>query len=33
LTHDKLNHRVEIVSGVRASECATLLQAFFATRR
>lgn len=33
LTHDKLNHQVEIVSGVLASECASLLQAFFAARR
>ena len=28
-----LNHRVEVVSGVLAAECAQLLQAFFAARR
>ncbi|HMD38374.1 MAG TPA: tRNA adenosine(34) deaminase TadA [Candidatus Acidoferrum sp.] len=33
LTHDKLNHQVDVVSGVRADECAALLQAFFAARR
>jgi tRNA(adenine34) deaminase len=28
-----LNHRVEVVSGILAAECAQLLQAFFAARR
>jgi len=28
-----LNHRVEVVSGVLAAECAQLLQSFFAARR
>lgn len=29
----RLNHRAEVVSGVRAEECATLLREFFAARR
>ena len=29
----RLNHRPEVVSGVRAQECAALLDAFFAARR
>ena len=33
LTHDKLNHQVEVVSGVLAKESADLLQSFFAARR
>jgi tRNA(adenine34) deaminase len=33
LSHDKLNHQVEVVSGVLAKDCATLLQSFFAARR
>jgi tRNA(adenine34) deaminase len=33
LTHDQLNHQVEIVSGVIAKDCANLLQSFFAARR
>ena len=33
LTHDKLNHQVEIVSGVLAGECAAVLRSFFAARR
>lgn len=33
LTSTALNHQVEIVSGVLAAECASLLQAFFAARR
>lgn len=33
LTNDKLNHQVEVVSGVLASESAAVLQAFFAARR
>lgn len=30
---DRLNHRIEVSSGVRASESASLLQEFFRTRR
>lgn len=30
---DLLNHRLEVVEGVLAAECAGLLQAFFASRR
>jgi len=33
LTSPKLNHRVEVVSGVLAAESASLLQWFFASRR
>jgi tRNA(adenine34) deaminase len=33
LNHPKLNHQVEIVSGVRAGDCARLLQAFFRRKR
>jgi tRNA(adenine34) deaminase len=33
LTSPKLNHRVEVVSGVLAAESVALLQAFFASRR
>lgn len=33
LTHPKLNHRVEVSSGVLAGECAGILQSFFAARR
>ncbi len=33
LSHPRLNHQVEVVSGVLASECATLIQSFFAERR
>ena len=33
LTSPKLNHRVEVVSGVLAAESASLLQSFFASRR
>ena len=29
----RVNHRVEVVGGVREAECAALLAAFFATRR
>jgi tRNA(adenine34) deaminase len=29
----KLNHRIEVVGGVRAEQCATLLKEFFAGRR
>jgi tRNA(adenine34) deaminase len=30
---DRLNHRIEVVSGVRADECRLLLQDFFRSRR
>jgi tRNA(adenine34) deaminase len=33
LSDPRLNHRVEIVSGVLAEECASVLQTFFANRR
>jgi tRNA(adenine34) deaminase len=33
LTSSKLNHRVEVTSGVLASDAASLLQSFFASRR
>ena len=33
LTSSKLNHRVEVSSGVLASDSASLLQSFFASRR
>ena len=33
LNHPNLNHRVEVVSGVLASECAETLRAFFRRRR
>jgi tRNA(adenine34) deaminase len=33
LTHPRLNHRVEVTAGVLASDCASLLQSFFAARR
>jgi tRNA(adenine34) deaminase len=33
LNDSRLNHSLEITPGVRAEECATLLQAFFASRR
>jgi tRNA(adenine34) deaminase len=33
LSHPRLNHRPEVVSGVLADESAALLQAFFASRR
>jgi tRNA(adenine34) deaminase len=29
----RLNHRVEVIPGVRSQECAALLDAFFASRR
>jgi len=32
-TDTRLNHRVEVTGGVRASECAAVLQAFFAALR
>lgn len=33
LTDPRLNHRVEVASGIREAECAALLQDFFARRR
>jgi tRNA(adenine34) deaminase len=33
LEHSTLNHRVEVASGVLATECAVLLQSFFAGKR
>ena len=33
LNHPKLNHQVEIVSGVLADDCAAILQEFFRARR
>ena len=33
LTDPRLNHRVEVVSGIREEECAALLRDFFARRR
>jgi tRNA(adenine34) deaminase len=33
LAEERLNHRPEVLRGVRAQECADLLRAFFAARR
>jgi tRNA(adenine34) deaminase len=33
LRHPRLNHRPEVLAGVRASDCAGLLQQFFGERR
>jgi tRNA(adenine34) deaminase len=33
LSHPRVNHRVEVTTGVLASECAMVIQAFFAERR
>ncbi len=33
LRHPKLNHRPEVQGGVRAAECAALLESFFKSRR
>ena len=33
LNHPQLNHRVEVVSGIRAEECSAQLSKFFRTRR
>jgi tRNA(adenine34) deaminase len=33
LTDPRLNHRVDVVSGIREEECASLLRDFFAQRR
>jgi tRNA(adenine34) deaminase len=33
LSHPRLNHQVEVTSGVLAADCAAIIQAFFAARR
>ena len=33
LNHPRLNHRVEVTSGVLSGRCAELLQSFFRARR
>jgi len=33
LRHPRLNHRPEVMSGVREEECAALVRAFFQARR
>lgn len=33
LTNEKLNHQVEVVAGILATDCAAVLQSFFASRR
>jgi tRNA(adenine34) deaminase len=33
LSHPKLNHQVEVTAGALATECAAVMQAFFAERR
>jgi tRNA(adenine34) deaminase len=33
LSHPRLNHQVEVASGVLAADCAAILQSFFAERR
>jgi tRNA(adenine34) deaminase len=33
VTDSRLNHQVDVTSGIMASECAAILQAFFAARR
>ena len=33
LQHPKLNHRCEVVRGIREGECAEMLKAFFRERR
>jgi tRNA(adenine34) deaminase len=33
LSHPDLNHRVQVTSGVLASDCSNVIQTFFATRR
>jgi tRNA(adenine34) deaminase len=33
LSHERLNHQVEMSSGILREECASVLQAFFASRR
>ena len=33
LSHSRLNHQVEVTSGVLAADCAAVIQSFFAERR
>src|SRR5882762_3966214 len=33
LSHPRLNHQVEVTSGILAADCAAILQSFFAARR
>jgi tRNA(adenine34) deaminase len=33
LSHPRLNHQVEVTSGVLAADCAAIIQSFFAARR
>jgi tRNA(adenine34) deaminase len=33
LSHARLNHQVQVTSGVLSSECAAVIQSFFASRR
>jgi tRNA(adenine34) deaminase len=33
LSHPRLNHQVEVTSGILAADCAAILQSFFAKRR
>jgi tRNA(adenine34) deaminase len=33
LSHPRLNHQVEVTSGVLATDCASIIQSFFAERR
>jgi len=33
LSHPRLNHQVEVMSGILAADCAAILQSFFAERR
>jgi tRNA(adenine34) deaminase len=33
LSHPDLNHRVQVTSGVLASDCSDVIQSFFAARR
>jgi len=33
LSHPRLNHNVEVTSGILAADCAAILQSFFAARR
>ena len=33
LSHSRLNHQVEVASGILGAECAAILQSFFAVRR
>jgi tRNA(adenine34) deaminase len=33
LSHPRLNHQVEVASGVLAADCAAIIQSFFAARR